>query len=81
MNQTVLSQTLTEMREKYLDKRSVCDMAQGHERTRKMMKIKKKMVMLEKERCHKLLDHQDVTLIDTKIKELKDLYGKCCQHQ
>lgn len=80
MNQTLLTQSLTELRSKYLEKKSVCDMAQGHERSRKMAKIKKKMVALERERCHKLLEKRDITHIDFKIEEQKQLYSQCC-HQ
>ncbi|EHJ52805.1 hypothetical protein [Streptococcus macacae] len=81
MNQTAITQHLSEMREKYLDKKSACDMAQGRERSRKMVKIKKKLVTLERERCQKLLGQRDPSQIDAKIEEQKKLYSQCCRQK
>lgn len=79
MNQATITQSLSQMREKYLDKTSTVDMARGQERSRKMMRIKKKMVSLERERCHKLFDKDDLSQIDARIEEQKKLYNQCCQ--
>lgn len=38
--------------------------------TKKMLKIKKKLVSLEMERCQKKIEHKDVTKTDQKIAEL-----------
>jgi lipid II:glycine glycyltransferase (peptidoglycan interpeptide bridge formation enzyme) len=49
--------------------------------TKKMLKIKKKLVSLEMERCQKKIEHKDVTKTDQKIAELKQQFETCCQER
>ncbi len=41
---------------------------------KKAKKIKKRLLSLEKERCHRLIEHQDIQSIDDKIAILKASY-------
>ena len=45
--------------------------------TKKMLKIKKKLISLEMERCQKKIEHKDCSLIDQKIQEQKELFEVC----
>lgn len=49
--------------------------------TKKMLKIKKKLVALEMERCQKKIEHKDATKTDQKIAELKQQFETCCQER
>lgn len=49
--------------------------------SKKMIKIKKKLVSLEMERCQKKIEHKDLTKIDQKIQEQKQLFEDCCNQQ
>ena len=49
--------------------------------TKKMLKIKKKLISLEMERCQKKIEHKDYSLIDQKIQEQKELFEACRQHK
>ena len=49
--------------------------------TKKMLKIKKKLISLEMERCQKKIEHKDCSLIDQKIQEQKELFEACRQHK
>ena len=42
--------------------------------SKKMLKIKKKMISLEMERCQKKIEHKDCSKIDQKIQEQKELF-------
>ncbi len=41
-----------------------------------MLKIKKKMISLEMERCQKKIEHKDCSKIDQKIQEQKELFTR-----
>lgn len=49
--------------------------------TKKMLKIKKKLVSLEMERSQKKIEHKDVTKTDQKIAELKQQFETYCQER
>ena len=49
--------------------------------SKKMIKIKKKLVSLEMERCQKKIGHKDLTKIDQKIQEQKQLFEDCCNQR
>ena len=49
--------------------------------SKKMIKIKKKLVSLEMERCQKKIEHKDLTKIDQKIQEQKQLFEDCCNQR
>lgn len=44
---------------------------------KKMLRIKKKLVSLEMERCQKKIEHRDLSKIDRKISEQKALFQEC----
>ena len=48
---------------------------------KKMLRIKKKLVNLEMERCQKMIEHRDLSKIDQKISEQKELFKECCQQR
>ena len=48
---------------------------------KKMIKIKKKLVSLEMERSQKKIEHKDLTKIDQKIQEQKQLFEDCCNQR
>ena len=45
--------------------------------SKKMLKIKKKLITLEMERCQNKIEHKDCSKIDQKIQEQKDLIEVC----
>ena len=49
--------------------------------SKKMIKIKKKLVSLEMERCQKKIEHKDLKKIDQKIQEQKQLFEDCCNQR
>ena len=49
--------------------------------TKKMLKIKKKLLVLEMERCQKKIEHKDVTKTDQKIAEIKQQFEICCKER
>ena len=48
---------------------------------KKMLRIKKKLVNLEMERCQKMIEHRDVYKINQKISAQKELFKECCQQR
>ena len=49
--------------------------------SKKMIKIKKKLVSLEMERSQKKIEHKNLTKIDQKIQEQKQLFEDCCNQR
>ena len=49
--------------------------------SKKMIKLKKKLVSLEMERSQKKIEHKDLTKIDQKIQEQKQLFEDCCNQR
>lgn len=47
--------------------------------SKRMIKIKKKLVSLEMERSQKIIEHRDHSKIDQKIIEQKQLFEQYCQ--
>jgi hypothetical protein len=45
--------------------------------SKKMLKIKKKLISLEMERCQKIIEHKDSSRINQKIQEQKELFETC----
>lgn len=46
-----------------------------------MLKVKKKLVSLEMERCQKKIEHKDCSKIDHKIQEQKKLFESFCKEE
>ena len=78
MNRSTITQSLSEMRENYLEKKSISGIAGDKIPSRKMVKIKKRLVNLERERCQKVFCNGDASQNDEKIEQQKKLYSKCC---
>lgn len=47
--------------------------------SKKMLKIKKKLVTLEMERCQRKIEHKDCSKIEQKIQEQKEIFESCCK--
>lgn len=82
MDKQFLQEKLDDLRQQYV-KSTHHERAMGildeARMTKKMMKIKKKLMSLEMERCHKKIEHRDCSKIDQKILEQKELFEVCCQ--
>ncbi|MFZ2482848.1 MAG: hypothetical protein WAW70_01890 [Streptococcus parauberis] len=78
MTESNIISLVQEMRQKYLyDKMETADCGDFTcKDLKKAKKIKKKLIGLEKERCHKLIEHEDISLIDQKIALLKEEFRK-----
>lgn len=78
MSETTLMSRIQEMRHKYIETSDEhhCHEDYNCQNLRKAKKIKKKLIALEKERCHRLIEHHDVTKIDQQIASLKNDFIK-----
>ncbi|VTS46648.1 Uncharacterised protein [Streptococcus porcinus] len=76
MSNTNLVDRIQTMRQKYINNYPTEKLKADYTCSdiRKAKKLKKKLIALEKERCHKLIEHIDVTEIDQKIAILKNNY-------
>ncbi|KXT78242.1 hypothetical protein [Streptococcus sp. DD13] len=72
MNQNELNERLLLMRKQYMDNRE--NQTVSCQPSKQMKKIKKRIVELETERCHRIVDHEDVSVVDQKIVEQKRLF-------
>ncbi|MBM7636092.1 hypothetical protein [Streptococcus saliviloxodontae] len=81
MRETELKKVLTTLRQKYVDRPAASNDSseQSHFDSKKLAKIKQRIVGLEMERCQLALEHEDLTSIDAKIDKQKYLYRQCCQ--
>ena len=72
MDKQYLREKLDAMRQNFVEstihERAVGVLDQAH-MSKKMLKIKKKLVALEMERCQRKIEHKDCSKIDQKIKE------------
>lgn len=84
MDKQFLKEKLDGLRQQYVEsthhERAVGIMDEAR-MTKKMIKIKKKLVSLEMERCQKKIEHRDCSKIDQKILEQKELFEACCQQR
>ena len=82
MDKQYLREKLDTMRQKFVEsthhERAVGVLDQAH-MSKKMLKIKKKLVALEMERCQRKIEHKDSSKIDQKIKEQKEIFESCCK--
>ena len=82
MDKQYLREKLESMRHNFVEstqhERQVGVLDEEH-MSKKMLKIKKKLVSLEMERCQKKIEHKDCSKIDQKIKEQKEIFESCCK--
>ncbi|MGT2964723.1 hypothetical protein [Streptococcus acidominimus] len=81
MDKKYLQEKLAGLRSKYVDSSAGEQLARKFDHapmSKKMAKIKQKLVSLEMERCQKQIEHRDVSKIDEKISEQRLLFEKCC---
>ena len=82
MDKQYLREKLESMRHNFVEstqhERQVGVLGEEH-MSKKMLKIKKKLVALEMERCQKKIEHKDCSKIDQKIKEQKEIFESCCK--
>ncbi|KXT82544.1 hypothetical protein [Streptococcus oralis] len=82
MDKQYLHEKIETMRQHFVEstqhERAVGVLDEAH-MSRKMLKIKKKLVMLEMERCQKKIEHKDCSKIDHKIQEQKEIFESCCK--
>lgn len=78
MTDTNLISRIQNMRDKYLEADKISHFPDTYncQDLRKAKKIKKKLITLEKEQRHYLMENQDVSLIDQQIARLKDDFIK-----
>ncbi|MBM7643761.1 hypothetical protein [Streptococcus loxodontisalivarius] len=81
MHEKDLKKVLSNLRQKYVERPADSQETVDQETlsSRKIAKIKQKMVGLEMERCQLMMDRADLTSVDEKIAKQKSLYKKCCQ--
>ena len=82
MDKQYLREKLEAMRQNFVEsthhERAVGVLDEAH-MSKKMLKIKKKLVALEMERCQKKIEHKDCSKIDQKIQEQKEIFESCCK--
>ncbi|TXL89680.1 hypothetical protein AZK12_03065 [Streptococcus pneumoniae] len=86
MDKQYLHEKLDAMRQNFVEstyhERAVGVLDQAHmskKMLKIMLKIKKKLVALEMERCQRKIEHKDCSKIDQKIKEQKEIFESCCK--
>ena len=84
MDKQYLKNKIEALRHKFVEstqhERAVGMLDEAH-LSKKMLKIKKKMISLEMERCQKKIEHKDCSKIDQKIQEQKELFENCCKQK
>ncbi|MBF0775426.1 hypothetical protein BVE84_06945 [Streptococcus azizii] len=81
MDKKYLQEKLAGLRSKYIDSHEDEQLAKKFDdvqMSKKMVRIKQKLVSLEMERCQKQIEHRDLSKIDEKISEQRLLFEKCC---
>ena len=82
MDKQYLREKLEAMRHNFVEsthhERAVGVLDEAH-MSKKMLKIKKKLVALEMERCQKKIEHKDCSRVDQKIQEQKEIFESCCK--
>lgn len=84
MDKHYLHEKLNNLRSQYLESTNgeiLSKQLNNAHMSKKMLRIKKKLVHLERERCQKIIEHRDVSKIDQKISEQKTLFEKCCKQK
>lgn len=74
MSHQSVTELLSTLRHKYIDQPT--SKTPHFEDAPDLAKLKKKLMVLEKEKCHLKMTHQDCQAIDQKIADLKDAYAK-----
>ena len=81
MDKQYLQEKLAGMRNKYIESvASEGNLASRFDQahmSKKMLRIKKKLLSLEMERCHKQIEHRDCSKINEKIMAQKSLFEQC----
>ncbi|KXT73986.1 hypothetical protein STRDD10_01295 [Streptococcus sp. DD10] len=79
MDKQYLKEKLDHLRQQYVESTHTDAQTQLDEKhmSKKMLKIKKKLVSLQMERCQRKIEHKDLTKIDQKILEQKQLFESC----
>ncbi|MGT2715487.1 hypothetical protein [Streptococcus respiraculi] len=84
MDKKYLQEKLAGLRSKYVDSNAGEQLAKKFDDahlSKKMTKIKQKLISLEMERCQKQIEHRDLSKIDEKISEQRLLFEKCCNEK
>ena len=84
MDKQYLHEKLNCLRSQYLDSTNgeiLAKQVNDAQMSKKMLRIKKKLVNLERERCQKMIEHRDLSKIEQKISEQKMLFEKCCKQK
>ncbi|WP_304948276.1 hypothetical protein [Streptococcus sinensis] len=84
MDKQYLHEKLTGLRNKYVEsanEETNAGFLDEAKMNKKMLRIKKKLVNLEMERCQKMIEHRDLSKIDQKISAQKELFKECCQQR
>ena len=84
MDKQYLHEKLAGLRNKYVEsanEETNAGFLDEAKMNKKMLRIKKKLVNLEMERCHKMIEHRDLSKIDQKISAQKELFKECCQQR
>ncbi|VUX01515.1 Uncharacterised protein [Streptococcus constellatus] len=84
MDKHYLQEKLNGLRSQYLEStngETLTKQVNDAQMSKKMIRIKKKLVNLEMERCQKMIEHRDLSKIEQKISEQKTLFEKCCKQK
>ena len=85
MDKQYLQDRLADLRNRYIESSTNQDGLTNNynqvQMTKKMLRIKKKLLALEMERCQKKIEHRDLSKIDQKISQQKTLFEKCCRQR
>ncbi|KXT84720.1 hypothetical protein ACVRXQ_04750 [Streptococcus panodentis] len=84
MDKQYLQEKLTGLRSKYVEStngETAAGFLDEARMNKKMLRIKKKLVSLEMERCQKRIEHRDLSKIDQKISQQKALFQECCKER
>lgn len=84
MDKQYLHEKLAGLRTKYVEsanEETAVGLLDEANMNKKMLRIKKKLVNLEMERCQKMIEHRDLSKIDQKISEQKQLFKEYCKQR
>ncbi|MBP2623391.1 hypothetical protein [Streptococcus oricebi] len=85
MDKQYLQDKLADLRSRYIESStsqdSLISKYDQDQMTKKMLRIKKKLLALEMERCQKKIEHRDLSKVDQKISQQKTLFEKCCRQR
>lgn len=78
MDKKYLQDKLADMRQKYIGSTQEKDLGAAFS-DKKMQKMKKKLVSLEMERCHKQMERMDCSKVQEKFEAQKQLFQEYCK--